>query len=160
MTCLMAISDEVQSDPLSSRDRPTVLKGKTEMLVWFLNPPGLPLSVVAAAMKQLRIRLPIVILSDRPQDSDEEFQTVDAIAIGSSEAPSVLPIIQPFLSPEPGLVPFLRANGEVESRKEFRRHQPRVLDDLKASVDSLSPAVRRQLIAELRTVFAELTDAA
>ena len=160
MTCLMAISDEVQSDPVSSRDWPLVLNEKPEMLVWFLKPPGLPLSVVAAAMKQLRIRLPIVILSDRPQDSDEEFQTVDAIAIGSSEAPSLLPIIQPFLSPKPGPVPFTRTNGEVDSGKEFGRYQPRVLDDLKASVDSLSPAVRRQLIAELRTVLAELTDAA
>ena len=156
----MAISDEMQCDPLSSRDKPLVETEKPEMLVWFLNPPGLPLSVVAAAMKQVRRRLPIVILSDRPQVSDEEFQRVDAIAILSSEAPSFLPMLQPFLSPEPGPVPFLRNKGAMKFRNEFGRHQPRVLDDLKTTVNSLSPTVRRQVIAELRTVLADLTDAA
>src|SRR5512146_1682271 len=107
MTFLMAMSDKVQCDPLSSRDKPLVETEKPEMLVWFLNPPGLPLCVVAAAMKHVRLRLPIAILSDRPQVSEEELQTVDAIAILSSEAPSFLPMLQPFLIPEPGPVPFL-----------------------------------------------------
>ena len=125
MTCSMAISDELQCDPVSSRDALPVLTEKPEILVWFPNPPGL-----------------------------------HAIDILSSEAPSLLPLLQPFLSPEPGPVPFLRRNGEVESRKEFGRPQPRVLDDLKATIDSLSPTARQQLIAELRTVLAELADAA
>ena len=119
MTCSMAISDELQCDPVSSRNALPVLTEKPEILVWFPNPPGL-----------------------------------HAIDILSSEAPSLLP------SPEPGPVPFLRRNGEVESRKEFGRPQPRVLDDLKATIDSLSPTARQQLIAELRTVLAELADAA
>lgn len=160
MTFLMAMSDKVQCDPLSSRDKPLVETEKPEMLVWFLNPPGLPLCVVAAAMKHVRLRLPIAILSDRPQVSEEELQTVDAIAILSSEAPSFLPMLQPFLSPEPGPVPFLGTSSALKFRKRFGLHQPRGLNDLKLTVDSLSQTVRRQLIAELRTVFAEWADAA
>jgi hypothetical protein len=154
MTCLMAIADEVLSETVP------MLMEKPQIFVWYLKPPGLPLSVVAAAMNQLRPKLPIVIFSDHQQVSQEEFQTVDAIATVSSQASSFLPILQPFLSPEPGPVPFLRTNGKSRSRGRFAHYQPRVLDDLKAAVDSLSPTARRQVIAEFRTVLAELTDAA
>jgi hypothetical protein len=156
MTCLMAISDEVLREPVSS---PRSLPEKPEMLVWFLNSPGLPLSVVAPAMKQVRPKLSIVILSDRPQLSDEELQTVDAIATGSSEAPYFLPMLIPFLSSNIGPVPFLPANSALKFQNEVGHHPPRVLEDLKATVDSLSPTVRRQVIAEFRIVLAE-TDAA
>lgn len=160
MTCLMAIADKVLNEMESNSERVQALTENPEIFVWYLNPPGLPLSVVAAAIKQIRPKLPIVIFSDHQQVSQEEFQTVDAIATVSSEAPAFLPILQPFLSPEPGPVRFLRTNGKSEPRERLGQYQPRVLDDLKAIVDSLSPTVRRQLIAELRAVLTELTDAA
>lgn len=160
MTCLMAITDQVLREKVSSREKILVQTEKPEMLVWFLNPPGLPLSVVSAAMKQVRPNVRIVILSNRAQLSDEEFQTVDAIATVSSEARYFLPILKPFLSPMTGPVPSLPTNGELKSRKESMHYRSRILDDLKAAVDSLQPTVRRQLIAGFRVVLVEFADAA
>lgn len=156
MTCIVAISDALVSKFAFSIEEGT--SEKPEMRVWHLNPPGLPLPVVAAALKHVQPKVAIVVLSDGPHLREEELQTVDAVATVSSEAPFFLPILQPFIRSEP--VPFLRTSDTTKLGGKLRHNQPPVLNELKSVVDSLKPAARKHMITELQTVLMELADAA
>ena len=123
MTCLMAISGKALVESESGVENVDVLEEQSDILVWNLKPPGLPLAVVAAAMNRVLPKVPIVVLSDSPQPSEEAFQTVDAIGAVSDEL-FFLPMLEPFLDPKPA---SLRATGKSISKKEYGCGPSRVL---------------------------------
>ena len=156
MTCLLAISGEALAESESGVENVEVLEGQSEVFVWNLKPPGLPLSVVVAAMNRVLPKVPIVVLSDSPQSSEEAFQTVNAIGAVADEL-FFLPMLEPFLDPKPV---SLQATGMSISRKEHSCGPSSVLGGLKSVLDSFPPPARRHVISEIYSVFAELRRAA
>jgi hypothetical protein len=105
----MMLSDKTLVESESGAEDVELMTRQSNILVWFLKRPGLPLSVVAATMNHVLPKVPIVLLSDCPEPSEETFQTVDAIG-SVSDQPFFPPTLQPFLVSEP--VAFLATNGK------------------------------------------------
>jgi CheY-like chemotaxis protein len=111
-------------------------------------------AAVAAAMKQVKPKVPIVMLADGLELPEGIFQTVDALVTKSDGPRFLLLTLQSVLEADRTLS---ATDAEETVPKEDRRHDGRrALEDLRALIDSFALETRRHVVREIRTVLEAL----
>ena len=109
-------------------------------------------AAVAAVMKQIRPLVPIVMLSDGLDLPEGALEMVDALVTKSDGPRFLLATLQSVLPARP--VPLGCGTGENSPSDDRGREPHRVLDELKAVIDSLPPQVKERVLTELGSFFA------
>jgi CheY-like chemotaxis protein len=108
--------------------------------------------LLAAAMKQVRPEMPIVLLADVLEMPEDALHTVDAVVTKSDGPRFLLSTLESVLDEK--LAPSVP--DKCMAAPKFDCDQQRAIADLKSLIQTLPPEVRQQVITELRSFFLEL----